>query len=63
MLATIAVNAVLALIVFAAVITLIMRAIKAPRSHAVIAPQPQPQPERARRDRRSGALVPARPWA
>jgi hypothetical protein len=59
MLATIAVNAVLALIVFAAVITLIMRAIKAPRTHAVVAPQPQP----ARRDRRSGALVPARPWA
>jgi hypothetical protein len=59
MLATIAVNAVLALIVFAAVITLIMRAIKAPRTHAVAAHEPR----RARRDRRSGALVPARPWA
>jgi hypothetical protein len=63
MVLALAVNIVLATIVFAAVIALIMRAIRgSDASPAVSAAEPRPA-HQARTRRHAGAFVPARPWA
>jgi hypothetical protein len=57
----IALNAVLAVIVLIAVIAPLARAIRTSAAEVVTPAAPRPQPARSRR--RSGGLVPARPWA
>lgn len=57
-------NIILSAIVFATIITLLVRGIRRPVNTAVATVAPRPRAERARsREHRSGGLVTARPWA
>ena len=62
MVLTLAVNVVLATIVFAVVVALIMRAIRSSTAPAVTAAEPRAARQPVTR-RRARSLVPARPWA
>lgn len=64
MILAIAINAVLAAIVFTAVIVMIMRAIRSQGPATAAAPAPDHHHAAARaREHRAGGWVPARPWA